>query len=70
MHPPSLLEGSGLWRIRLLLLVQVTLGISNVVFSLPLLVAVAHNGIAALLLISLVAINYLLTHRQPEVRYG
>ncbi len=41
-----------------LLLVQVTLGISNVLFSLPLAVAVAHNAGAALLLSSLVALNF------------
>jgi cytochrome c oxidase assembly protein subunit 15 len=40
-----------------LLLLQVGLGISNVVFSLPLPVAVAHNAVAALLLISLVVLN-------------
>lgn len=40
-----------------LLVLQVTLGISNVVFSLPLPVAVAHNAVAALLLISLVLLN-------------
>lgn len=37
----------------LVLTAQVTLGISNVVFSLPLAVAVAHNGVAVLLLMSL-----------------
>lgn len=37
----------------LVLIAQVTLGISNVVFILPLSVAVAHNGVAALLLMSL-----------------
>ena len=42
-----------LWLMAVLTM-QVTLGISNVVFSLPLPVAVAHNGFAALLLISLV----------------
>lgn len=41
----------------LLLVLQVSLGISNVLFSLPLPVAVAHNGVAALLLISLVVLN-------------
>lgn len=41
-----------LW-IALLLITQVSLGISNVVFSLPLPVAVAHNGVAVLLLMSL-----------------
>jgi cytochrome c oxidase assembly protein subunit 15 len=44
----------------LVLLVQVALGISNVVFSLPLAVAVAHNGVAALLLLSLVALVHTL----------
>jgi len=39
--------------ISLLLIVQISLGISNVVFSLPLTVAVAHNGVAVLLLMSL-----------------
>jgi cytochrome c oxidase assembly protein subunit 15 len=41
-----------------LLLLQVSLGISNVLFSLPLAVAVAHNAGAAALLASLVALNY------------
>ena len=41
-----------LW-ISLVLIAQVSLGISNVVFSLPLVVAVAHNGVAVLLLMSL-----------------
>lgn len=40
-----------------LLLLQLGLGISNVVFSLPLAVAVAHNGVAALLLLALIAVN-------------
>jgi heme a synthase len=40
-----------------LLVIQVALGISNVMFSLPLPVAVAHNAVAALLLISLVVLN-------------
>jgi cytochrome c oxidase assembly protein subunit 15 len=40
-----------------LLVTQVALGISNVMFSLPLPVAVAHNAVAALLLISLVVLN-------------
>jgi len=42
----------------LALLLQITLGISNVVFHLPLWVAVAHNGGAALLLALLVLVNY------------
>ena len=43
-----------------LLSAQVALGICNVMFSLPLYVAVAHNGVAALLLLSLIIINYTL----------
>lgn len=41
-----------------LLVLQVTLGISNVMLSLPLAVAVAHNTCAALLLGSLVLLNF------------
>lgn len=40
------------------LLVQVALGISNVVFMLPLAVAVMHNAVAAVLLLSLLALVY------------
>ncbi|MHB1084075.1 MAG: COX15/CtaA family protein [Thiobacillus sp.] len=46
-----------------LLVLQVSLGISNVLFSLPLAVAVAHNAGAALLLSSLVALNYRMRRR-------
>ena len=41
-----------------LLSTQVALGIANVTLGLPLLVAVAHNGVAALLLLSMVALLY------------
>lgn len=41
-----------------LLVLQVSLGISNVLYSLPLGVAVAHNAGAALLLASLVLLNF------------
>ena len=41
-----------------MLLVQVILGIGNIVFSLPLPVAVAHNAGAALLLVGMVILNY------------
>jgi len=40
-----------------LLGVQIALGLANVAFSLPLPVAVAHNGGAALLLVALVTVN-------------
>ncbi|RPH38436.1 MAG: heme A synthase, partial [Burkholderiales bacterium] len=46
-----------------LLVLQVSLGISNVLFSLPLTVAVAHNAGAALLLASLVLLNYRVRRR-------
>jgi cytochrome c oxidase assembly protein subunit 15 len=47
--------------IGLVLLLQIGLGISNVLFSLPLPVAVAHNGVAALLLLTLIILNFRLT---------
>jgi heme a synthase len=43
-----------------LVIVQIGLGISNVVMHLPLGIAVSHNGGAALLLLNLVFINYAL----------
>ena len=46
-----------------LLLVQVMLGISNVLFSLPLALAVAHNAGAAGLLASMVWLNYRVRRR-------
>lgn len=44
-----------------LLLIQLTLGVSNVVMHLPLKIAVGHNAFAALLLLSLVALLFYLT---------
>jgi cytochrome c oxidase assembly protein subunit 15 len=41
-----------------LLVLQVALGMSNILWSLPLAVAVAHNAVGALLLLSLVSLNY------------
>ena len=43
----------------LTLIIQVALGISNVMFHLPLPVAVAHNGVAALLLLALVSVYHI-----------
>ena len=43
-----------------LVLAQVSLGLLTVKLGLPLVVAVAHNGTAALLLLSLITLNYLL----------
>lgn len=49
-----------------LLLVQVSLGIANVVAALPLPVAVAHNAVAALLLLSIVALNHVMNPPPPR----
>lgn len=46
-----------------LLIIQVALGIGNVLLHLPLSVATAHNGVAALLLVSLIYLNYRLWQR-------
>ena len=65
-----LAEHDGLRKIAALVLValvvQVALGLSNVIWHLPLPVAVAHNAGGALLLMTLVALNYYL--RTAKVR--
>lgn len=43
-----------------ILFIQLCLGIANVVWMLPLPIAVAHNGLAAILLLSMVTLNYML----------
>jgi cytochrome c oxidase assembly protein subunit 15 len=65
-----LVFGISLWRIQspvvkqwvialwLVLLVQISLGVSNIVWALPLSVAVAHNAVGALLLLVMVSIAY------------
>ncbi|WP_411359952.1 COX15/CtaA family protein [Pseudidiomarina salilacus] len=53
----SVIKGTLNW-VTLALIVQVALGLSNVIFMLPLSVAVAHNLFGALLLLSLVGLNY------------
>jgi cytochrome c oxidase assembly protein subunit 15 len=70
-----MIRGAGSLRrlglvLGVLLLVQVSLGIGNVLLSLPLAVAVAHNGVAALLLMTLVALNHALAsgHAREPVR--
>ncbi|WP_394129224.1 heme A synthase [Shewanella maritima] len=47
----------------LLLTVQIGLGISNIVMHLPLGIAVSHNGGAALLLLNMVFINYVILRK-------
>ena len=46
------------WSLGAVLIVQLVLGIANVVFALPLAVAVLHNAGAALLLLVVVSVNY------------
>ena len=48
------------WVVLLLLVLalQIALGISNIIFALPLTVAVAHNAVGALLLLVMVSIGY------------
>ncbi len=58
------------WCILAFLSLQVLLGISNVVFGLPLAVAVAHNGVAALLLLSVVTLRYLIASRPGNRPYA
>ena len=47
-----------------LLVLQVSLGVSNVLFKLPLVIAVMHNGVALLLLFSLVSSLYMINCAQ------
>ena len=66
----TLVVGSFVWRLwavdnarkavgmlLIMLVAQLVLGLSNVWFSLPLLVSVAHNGVAAMLFVWLLVIN-------------
>jgi len=47
----------------LLLATQISLGIANVWLHLPLPVAVAHNAVAALLLLALLTLTHILVRR-------
>jgi cytochrome c oxidase assembly protein subunit 15 len=47
-----------------LLMIQIFLGITNILAKLPLPIAVAHNAIAALLLLSVVTLNYFIYEKQ------
>lgn len=61
----KVLVRTAVWLVALLTL-QLLLGISNVVFSLPLVVAVAHNLGAALLLVAVLRANYVLFDRSTS----
>lgn len=54
-------------RVGVLLALQLMLGMLNVLFSLPLVIAVAHNLGAALLFISVLQVNYLLLKSSNKV---
>ena len=57
--------------ITFILVAQITLGILNVMLSLPLFVAVAHNIVGAFLLVSLVVLTYaLFKYTRKEVTHG
>ena len=47
------------WILIIILFLQIALGIGNVLLSLPLGIAVAHNGVGALLLLVVVTLNFL-----------
>ncbi len=50
-----------------LLIVQIILGITNVLLHLPIPIAVGHNAVATLLLLSIVFLNYLVSESKNEV---
>jgi len=52
--------------IAILLLVQLLLGISNILGLLPLAIAIAHSAVAALLLLSFVSLNYYLNFKSQS----
>ncbi len=56
------------WAILFLLLLQISLGISNILFFLPLGVAVAHTGVAALLLFSMIALLSTLNPQDAKLK--
>jgi cytochrome c oxidase assembly protein subunit 15 len=66
MRLPALRKLGGM--LLVLLFVQIALGIANVLGSLPLPVAVAHNGVAALLLAALVMLNFATRSPSPSGR--
>ncbi|NVN81228.1 MULTISPECIES: heme A synthase [unclassified Vibrio] len=52
--------------VAIVLVTQISLGISNVWFHLPISVAVLHNLVAAMLLISMVMTNFVVWQRKPS----
>lgn len=58
------------WAIGLLLMLQLALGIGNVVTGLPLFLAAAHNAVAALLLLAMLILNHRLARATGQARTG
>ncbi len=54
------------WMISLLIATQFTLGILNVELTLPMWTAIAHNGVATLLLLSIVTVLYKIYAKRRE----
>jgi len=52
--------------VLVLLLGQTVLGVMDIVLRMPLLIAVAHSGVAALLMLSLIALNHVLRPRKSN----
>jgi cytochrome c oxidase assembly protein subunit 15 len=57
------------WVLFGVLAAQLALGVGNVVLSLPLKVAVAHNGVAALLLLSVGSVLYFSRSQAGQIRH-
>jgi cytochrome c oxidase assembly protein subunit 15 len=53
------------WLILILLIIQISLGIANILALMPLPISVAHNAVAALLLLALVTLNFSL-YKNPK----
>ena len=49
---------------------QVALGLSNVLFSLPLFIAVSHNAVAAILLLTMIWLTWSVTHPTSSLSYS
>ncbi len=55
--------------IAFLLIVQISLGIGNVLLLLPLPVAIGHNAVGALLLLAVITLNYFLFSKNLDFRF-
>lgn len=64
--PSSTLRTLGI-VLLIALFTQISLGIANIVMSLPLPVAVAHNGVGAVLLLCVVTLNHVIRPLEKEV---